>query len=197
MASRAQGMSHYTPGPVTRTPFAAPLAHAASSAARAAVVVAVLTAGLVAFPRGVCAAESVGAETCKACHPAAYDTWAAGPHARALEALPERSRKDRRCLSCHAPGLDDGVAAVSCESCHGPGRLYVAPYVMRDAELARALGLVDPNEKACAACHGESAPSLVKFDYRKKLAQIDHWSRERRDAAPPQVQKPTPAAKEH
>jgi hypothetical protein len=140
--------------------------------------------------------DRVGPETCKACHAAAYDTWAQSPHARALEALPEKSRKDRRCLSCHAPDLEDGVAAVSCETCHGPGRLYAAPYVMRDAELARALGLQDPGERACVACHGESAPSLVRFDYRKKLALIDHWSRERRaDAAAP-GQKPAPAAKE-
>ena len=98
--------------------------------------------------------------------------------------LPERSRKDPRCLSCHAPDLSDaGVAGVSCEACHGPGRLYSAPYVMRDAELARAIGLVRPGEKDCAACHGESAPSLVRFDYQKKLPLIDHWTRERRAAA--------------
>jgi hypothetical protein len=50
---------------------------------------------------------------------------------------------------------------------------------MRDAELARAVGLVDPGEKSCLACHGESAPSLVKFEYVRKLPLIDHWTRER------------------
>jgi hypothetical protein len=50
---------------------------------------------------------------------------------------------------------------------------------MRDPELARLVGLVDPGEKACVACHGESAPSLVKFEYLKKLPVIDHWTRER------------------
>jgi hypothetical protein len=122
------------------------------------------------------AADRVGPETCKACHPAAYEAWRASPHARARESLPERSRGDRRCLSCHAPDLDDGVAAgVSCEACHGPGRLYSAPYVMRDPELARAVGLADPGERACAGCHTDSTPSLVRFEYARKLPLIKHW----------------------
>jgi hypothetical protein len=120
------------------------------------------------------AGELVGPETCKACHPAAYAAWREGPHARALESLPERSRADRRCLSCHAPAAEAGLAGVGCEACHGPGRLYAARYVMRDAELARALGLVVPGEKACLACHGESAPSLQRFDYARKVKLIRH-----------------------
>jgi hypothetical protein len=121
------------------------------------------------------AGGKVGAETCKACHPAAYDAWRASPHARARESLPERSRNDKRCLSCHAPDVEDGLAGVSCESCHGPGRLYAARYVMRDPELARAVGLADPGERACAGCHTESTPSLVRFEYVRKLPLIRHW----------------------
>ena len=134
----------------------------------------------------------VGPETCKACHPAAYEVWKNGPHARSLDGLPALNRKDPRCLSCHSPDADDGLIAVSCESCHGPGRVYSAPYVMRDAELARALGLVDPGEKSCLACHGESAPSLIKFEYTRKLPLIDHWTRER--AAQAAASRPEPAA---
>ena len=125
------------------------------------------------------AGASVGPETCKACHPAAYEVWRTGPHARSVDGLPAQSRKDPRCLSCHSPQADEGLAAITCESCHGPGRMYFAPYVMRDAELARLLGLVDPGEKSCLACHGESAPSLVRFEYTKKLPLIDHWTPER------------------
>jgi hypothetical protein len=125
----------------------------------------------------------VGPETCKACHPSAYATWRAGPHARTLDALPAQSRKDPRCLTCHAPDAEDGLVGISCEACHGPGRVYSAPYVMRDAELARLVGLTDPGEKSCLVCHGESAPSLVRFDYVKKLSLIDHWTRERQAAA--------------
>jgi hypothetical protein len=67
------------------------------------------------------------------------------------------------------------VSAVSCEACHGPGAIYAARYVMRDAELARAVGLVDPGEKTCLACHTDSTPSLEKFVYQKKLPLIVHW----------------------
>ncbi len=120
------------------------------------------------------ASDKVGPETCKACHPSAYEAWLATPHARARESLPERNRNDARCLSCHAPDAEDGLAGVSCESCHGAGRLYAAPYVMRDAELSRALGLQDVGEKSCLACHTEATPSLVKFEYARKLALIQH-----------------------
>lgn len=129
------------------------------------------------------AGDLVGPETCKACHPAAYAAWRDGPHARALEALPERSRADQRCLSCHAPAAEAGQAGVGCEACHGPGRLYAARYVMRDAELARALGLVPPGEKTCLGCHGESTPSLGRFDYARKLKLI--WHGEPKAAAAP------------
>jgi hypothetical protein len=128
----------------------------------------------VATPALSHAGDKVGPETCKACHPSAYDAWLATPHARARESLPERNRNEARCLGCHAPDADDGLAGVSCEACHGGGRLYAAPYVMRDDELARALGLVDPGEKTCLGCHTDSTPSLVKFEYARKVALMAH-----------------------
>ncbi len=152
-------MRHYTPRTVTRLP--------------ALVLLGALAA--LAPAQVASAADNIGAETCKACHRAAYDAWRASPHARARESLPERNRNDKRCLSCHAPALEDGVTGVSCEACHGPGRLYAARYVMRDAELARALGLAAPGEKTCAGCHTESTPSLVRFEYGRKLPLIRHW----------------------
>ena len=129
----------------------------------------------IAAPALARAGEHVGPETCKACHPAAYEAWRASPHARSRDVLPERSRADKRCLSCHAPDLEDGIAAVSCEACHGPGRVYSAPYVMRDPELARAVGLQDPGERTCLGCHTDSTPSLVRFEYARKLPLIRHW----------------------
>jgi hypothetical protein len=134
-----------------------------------------LLAAAAALPLLADAGDKVGPETCKACHPGAYASWAAGPHARARESLPEKSREDRRCLSCHAPDAEDGLAGVSCESCHGAGRLYSAAYVMRDAELSRAVGLQDAGEKTCVACHTESTPSLGRFEYARKRALIEHW----------------------
>jgi hypothetical protein len=160
----------------------------------AAVVVPAAAAGELPAARAG-GGSKVGPETCKACHPAAYEVWRNGPHARSLEGLPAQSRKDPRCLSCHAPDADEGLTAISCESCHGPGRIYSAPYVMRDPELARLVGLVDPGEKSCLACHGESAPSLVRFEYTRKLPLIDHWTRERASQAAASKQEPASPAK--
>ena len=125
-------------------------------------------------PAVALAGDLVGPETCKACHPVAYASWREGPHARAQESLGERNRNDRRCLSCHAPAAESGLAGVGCEACHGPGRAYAASHVMRDEELARALGLTVPTERTCAACHTESTPSLERFDFQKKLRLIAH-----------------------
>jgi len=129
---------------------------------------------LVLLPGPAAPADTVGAETCKSCHPLAYEAWRYGPHARGLESLPEARRKDAQCTSCHAPDAGKGLAGVSCETCHGAGRLYSQPYVMRDPELARAVGLLDPGERTCATCHNESTPSLGRFEYAKKLALIEH-----------------------
>ncbi len=138
-----------------------------------------LAALALALPAAARPQAMLGPDSCKPCHAAAYESWRDGPHARALESLPEASRKDARCTSCHAPDLDKGVAAVSCETCHGPGQAYAARYVMRDAELARAVGLVDPGEKTCLACHTDSAPSLTRFDYARKVAVIAHGEADR------------------
>jgi len=129
-----------------------------------------------AVARAQAAAGYVGSEACKTCHEEAYEAWRAGPHARAMSSLTGKSAKDGRCLSCHAPAQDKGVAAVGCESCHGPGQFYSPRYVMKDAELSRAVGLEDPGEKSCRVCHDASSPSLKPFDYKAKLPLIDHWS---------------------
>jgi hypothetical protein len=159
-----------------------------------------LLAALAAAPTSSAAGDKVGPETCKACHPAAFEAWRASPHARARESLGERHAEDARCLSCHAPDAEDGLSGVTCEACHGAGQMYAASYVMRDPELARLVGLLDPGEKTCAACHTDSTPSLARFDYARKLALIRHGDEPASPAlAPAPAAKPggkaTPAAK--
>jgi len=124
--------------------------------------------------------EFVGPESCKACHPDAYAAWRQSKHARAIESLSEPQRRDARCLSCHAPNLQDRrVESISCETCHGGGQYYAASYVMKDPELVRLVGLLDPSEKGCRSCHDASSPSLKPFDFVEKLKLIDHWTLER------------------
>ena len=124
--------------------------------------------------------DFLGPESCQSCHPEAYLAWKASPHARAKEVLSPRQQKEARCISCHSPNeTEQKVTQVSCETCHGGGQYYSAKYVMRDAELARLVGLVDPGEKGCKNCHDASSPSLKPFEFATKLKAIDHWSLER------------------
>ena len=69
----------------------------------------------------------------------------------------------------------DLVGPETCKACH-PGA-YAARYVMRDAELARALGLVVGGERACLGCHTETTPGLRRFDYQQKVKLIAHPDR--------------------
>ncbi|HZH04124.1 MAG TPA: cytochrome c3 family protein, partial [Myxococcaceae bacterium] len=140
-----------------------------------------LSLGLVSlYAWAAAAADFVGSESCKACHPDAYQAWGQSRHARAQESLNEAQQKDARCLSCHGPNLaDQRVAHVSCESCHGGGRYYNSSFVMKDPELSRLVGLVDPSEKSCRTCHDASTPSLKPFEFTEKLKAMDHWTVER------------------
>jgi hypothetical protein len=125
--------------------------------------------------------DFLGSESCQACHPDAWAAWQASPHARSKDVLSPQQQRDARCLSCHSPNeLDQRVADVSCETCHGGGQYYSARHVMKDPELVRLTGLVDPGEKSCRACHDGSSPSLKAFDFKEKLKTIDHWSIERK-----------------
>jgi ribosomal protein L37AE/L43A len=148
-------------------------------------VVAVPVAALLSA--GALAADFLGPESCKGCHADAYATWSTSKHARSTESLTREQRKDPRCTACHAPNLtEQRVGAVSCETCHGAGQYYVPAYVMKDPELARLVGLLDPGERSCRSCHDPSSPSLKAFDFTSKLKAMDHWSagRPKRAAAP-------------
>ncbi len=126
------------------------------------------------------AADFVGPESCKSCHPEAYEAWKLSKHARARESLSAQQQKDARCLTCHSPNeAVERQLHVTCETCHGGGQHYSPSYVMKDAELSRLVGLVDPSEKACRNCHDASTPSLQPFEFVAKLKLIDHWSAER------------------
>lgn len=129
---------------------------------------------------GALAYDFLGAESCQSCHADAYAAWKASPHARAKDVLSPTQQRDARCLSCHSPNdVDQKQAGVTCETCHGGGQYYSPKYIMKDPELARLSGLVDPTEKACRGCHDASSPSLKPFDFASRLKAMDHWSTER------------------
>jgi hypothetical protein len=122
--------------------------------------------------------DFIGADRCGACHKEELAAWQKTAHARAFESLPEKDRRDPRCLSCHTMVPEDvgvGLTGVQCEACHGPGRNYAIDYVMRDAELARLLNLTSVDERSCLRCHTDSSPSLAPFVVKDKLPLIKHW----------------------
>ena len=134
-------------------------------------------AALLAMATAAHAHNYLGAERCETCHTFAYQKWKRGPHAQATEDLSPAQAKDPKCSTCHSlTSLAEPTAkfeGVQCESCHGPGRFYYPNYVMRDGELARAVGLVEQGEAVCVRCHTAGAPSLDAFDYKKMWAEID------------------------
>lgn len=148
-----------------------------------------LAAAVLAAPALALGADFVGPENCRACHPTAYAAWKDSQHAQSTGSLSARQLADGRCLSCHAPDRSKGAEAVSCETCHGGGQFYSPTYVMKDRELSRAVGLIDPSERLCVKCHDANAPALSPFNFAEKLKALDHWSAERaerkaaRDAA--------------
>ena len=121
------------------------------------------------------AAESfVGAATCATCHPAQATAWKADAHARATSDLPQAKRQDTRCLGCHATDARAGAYEVQCETCHGAGGNYAKLFVMKDRELAKALGLKSGDMSTCRVCHAGQGTHLTPFDAEKAWPSLPH-----------------------
>jgi len=59
---------------------------------------------------------------------------------------------------------------------------------MRDKELSRLFGLVDPSPQSCMVCHGGESPSLKAFDVKEAMGRIDHWTADRAARKPKSAQ---------
>jgi len=136
----------------------------------------------------------IGAVKCKMCHNKPdkgeqYNKWAAGPHAKAMEALKGDEKTNPTCLKCHstAGSVDSGLLAglkaeegVSCETCHGPGSAYKATAIMKNKQMALSKGMIEPSEETCKACHlGDkpdghvAAKKAWNYDEFKKIIAHD------------------------
>lgn len=153
----------------------------------------VTVAGLGAAGAAWAGDNYIGAARCKSCHEFEYQMWAKGPHATAHKSLTEQQLKDAKCSTCHTmlpEALTERFVGVQCERCHGAGRYYHPEYVMKDRELARAVGLVDVTAVHCQQCHTEGTPSVEPFDFVRMWAEIDHGREARKlwEAAQKQAQ---------
>lgn len=137
--------------------------------------------GLVAVPLG--AQNFIGGQKCGSCHAFELEIWTKGPHARAHRALTPEQLRDPKCSTCHTMAsdmLEAQYLGVQCERCHGGGRYYRHDYVMKDQELARAVGLIDVDGVSCQQCHTTGTPSIEPFVFGSMWAEIDHGEQARR-----------------
>jgi hypothetical protein len=132
-----------------------------------------------------------GRKKCSSCHKAQAKSWRATAHAKAMDSLKPNERKeaklkadldpekdytqDKDCVGCHVDGFGEKggytiespkkmLAAVGCESCHGPGRLYRGDH-RKAGQIFEKSGKTTPRknladkgqdfhfEERCNACH--------------------------------------------
>ena len=89
---------------------------------------------------------------------------------------------ERRCLMCHHTAAQDPAAlltkafsvteGVGCETCHGPGSMYIDPEIMADRECFLAAGGLVPDADLCRRCHRNEG-----FDADEAMARLDHGRR--------------------
>lgn len=126
--------------------------------------------------------DFIGSRACRACHEGTerghqYDVWRMSQHAQAWAVLSTKRateiaaqtkltsdpRAAAECLGCHAVGaeVEEGV---SCEACHGPGKVYASDAVKCNAETARKAGRRVPTKQDCNECHRESHGKAFDLD---------------------------------
>ena len=154
------------------------------------------------FGDGRDAANYVGVKTCGICYKKEdsgnqLGVWEKSPHAKAFETLGTPAAKEAgkkagiddpqksgKCLKCHSTAYNftESVATekikpedgVTCESCHGPGKKYMAKSTMEDRAKAIEAGLVYPATKSCTLCHNSESPMFKGFDEKTYVEKIAH-----------------------
>ncbi len=170
---------------------------------RVSVMLAAMIACLALAKPATAGRKFVGVKSCRTCHKAAergnqYSKWKKGPHAKAYDTLATDKakelaakagvtgdpQKEPKCLKCHVTGygkpptafgrkykMEDGVG---CESCHGAGSDFKKKSIMRDLAKAKAMGLIEPDEKLCKTCHNDESPTFKPFNYKEAAEKIAH-----------------------
>lgn len=134
-------------------------------------------------------AEYVGTARCGGCHPTAQTAWQQSKHAHAWQTLVDAEADPKRygwpvtaypdCVGCHVVGYGErsgfvgfdrtpDLAAVGCESCHGPGSAHA------NSGGQVALGKVGGGQASvlCARCHDyEQSPDFL---YGDRWPKIEH-----------------------
>ena len=119
--------------------------------------------------------QYVGSKACLSCHADSYHIWIHSAHAHAYHDLIVRGhQKDPDCVKCHVTGLDSiygfrslqstpKFANVTCESCHGPGKLH--------CEFPKTHPVLN-GQQSCISCH--TPQNSPNFDFDKYWQRIIH-----------------------
>jgi peroxiredoxin/nitrate/TMAO reductase-like tetraheme cytochrome c subunit len=137
----------------------------------------------------------VGSEACRGCHAPEHETWSRSPHAQAVETLAAVHKQGNPdCLRCHTTGFGrpggfpekasptqhPDLAAVGCESCHGPGGDHIAEGA---AKIGSIVSLGDKCDSCvilqiCGACHDEANDPGFEFEVKEKIEKQRHGTLE-------------------
>jgi hypothetical protein len=120
------------------------------------------------------AAGYVGIEACADCHEEVVELWKTTVHARGYESLVEVNKQyDLSCVGCHVTAFrqpggsevveNEGLRAVQCEQCHGPGSLHVEDPSTENIRLEAPIDV-------CLQCHTPEHSDT--FDYEPYLRDI-------------------------
>ena len=122
--------------------------------------------------------EYVGADKCKMCHKVQYSSWETTTHAKATESA--KASTDRAytpdCLKCHATNASEDFPACSARPATVRRRLQEMS-IMKDAEAAKANGLIVPTQATCDGCHtgDDHAKKVVLADNLNNKAAIHEF----------------------
>jgi peroxiredoxin/nitrate/TMAO reductase-like tetraheme cytochrome c subunit len=136
-------------------------------------------------------AATVGSGACRSCHEQEYATWSQQPHALAIQSLAARGEAgNAECLQCHTTGFGqeggfprDGaaadhpeLAAVGCESCHGPGGDHVGPDAARRGTIVSLTDKCDSCVilQICGSCHDDANDPGFEFEVLDKIEKQRH-----------------------
>jgi hypothetical protein len=148
------------------------------------------------------AGNYAGVKACGICHKKddsgnQFGVWEKSAHAKAFETLGTPAAKETgkkvgvddpqksgKCLKCHSTAYNftESVATekvkvedgVTCESCHGPGKKYMAKSTMEDRAKCIAAGMIYPATESCKLCHNPESPNFKGFNEEEMVKKIAH-----------------------
>lgn len=150
-------------------------------------------AGVHAPPPAADAASYVGVDTCEGCHDEAVAFWKTTRHAGAYTTLIDVNKQyDVSCVGCHVTGFrapggsevveNEGLQAIQCEQCHGPGSLHAA-----DPELmGKPQGITRQAPiQICMGCHTPEHSDTFEYNaYMRDVLGPGHGAQTRISLGP-------------